>query len=72
MGQTLNIHTEFIRLQDVLKAAGLAGTGGQAKLAIQQGLVRVNGEICTMRGKKCRPEDTIVYNGEEIAIQANA
>ena len=50
--------TEFIRLDSLLKLSGGAVTGGQAKGAIQSGQVLVNGEVCTMRGKKMRPGDT--------------
>ena len=50
---------EFIRLDSLLKTGG--GTGGMAKGAIQGGKVKVNGEICTMRGKKMRPGDSAEY-----------
>lgn len=50
---------EFIRLDSLLKTGG--GTGGMAKVAIQGGKVKVNGEICTMRGKKMRPGDSAEY-----------
>ena len=53
----IKIHTEFIRLQDLMKFAGAVETGGDAKLIIQEGRVSVNGEVCTMRGKKLRPGD---------------
>lgn len=48
----ISIDTEFIKLQDLLKLAGLCDTGGMAKMIIQNGDVTVNGEVCTMRGKK--------------------
>ena len=51
------IKTEFIRLDALLKLAGAFETGGQAKSAVQDGGVLVNGEVCTMRGKKMRPGD---------------
>ena len=54
----IHITTEFIKLQDLLKFAGAVETGGQAKELIQAGLVTVNGEVCTMRGKKLRPGDS--------------
>ena len=47
----ITITTEFIKLQDLLKLANLVGTGGEAKIVIQNGDVSVNGEVCTMRGK---------------------
>lgn len=53
------ITTEFIKLQDLLKFASLVGTGGEAKVLIQEGAVSVNGEICTQRGKKIRPGDDV-------------
>jgi len=55
--EKITIQTEFIRLDSFLKLAGAFETGGQAKYAIQNGQVLVNGEICTMRGKKMRPGD---------------
>ena len=60
----IKIHTEFIKLQDLLKFAGAVETGGEAKVRIQEGEVRVNGEPCTMRGKKLRPGDKAVIDGE--------
>lgn len=53
----IKISTEFIKLDALLKFAGTVETGGEAKMAIQEGEVKVNGEICTMRGKKLRPGD---------------
>ena len=61
--ETITIHTEFIKLQDLLKLASAVSTGGEAKIVIQEGDVSVNGEICTMRGRKIRPGDTVVYQG---------
>ena len=60
----IKIHTEFIKLQDLLKFAGAVETGGDAKLIIQEGRVSVNGELCAMRGKKLRPGDRGVIDGE--------
>ncbi len=60
----IKIHTEFIKLQDLLKFAGAVETGGDAKLIIQEGRVSVNGEPCTMRGKKLRPGDRAVIDNE--------
>ena len=66
----IKIHTEFIKLQDLLKFAGAVETGGDAKGIIQEGRVAVNGEICTMRGKKMRPGDRAVIDNEtELAVQ---
>ena len=67
---TVNIRTEFIKLQDLLKFAGAVETGGDAKLIIQEGRVTVNGERCTMRGKKLRPGDRVAIDGEtELVVQ---
>lgn len=68
--EEIQIRTEFIKLQDLLKFAGAVETGGDAKLIIQEGRVSVNGEICTMRGKKMRPGDCAVIDGEtELVVQ---
>ena len=65
---TIEITTEYIKLQDLLKLAGLTYTGGEAKVMVQEGLVTVNGEVCTMRGKKIRPGDVVGYNGQELTV----
>ena len=68
--ETVSSHTEFIKLQDLLKFAGTVETGGDAKLIIQEGRVTVNGEVCTMRGKKLRPGDRAAIDGEtELLVQ---
>ena len=64
----ITITTEFIKLQDLLKLANLVGTGGEAKIVIQNGDVSVNGEVCTMRGKKIRPGDTVAFDGKELTV----
>ena len=64
----ITITTEFIKLQDLLKLANLVGTGGEAKIVIQNGDVSVNGEVCTMRGKKIRPGDMVAFDGKELTI----
>lgn len=64
--KTVKITTEFIKLQDLLKFANLVESGGEAKECVQGGLVCVNGEVCTMRGKKIRPGDIVVFNGQEL------
>lgn len=63
------IHTDFIKLDAMLKFAGLVETGGEAKLLIQQGQVQVNGEVCTMRGKKLRSGDTVTLAGRTVAVR---
>ena len=65
----IKIDSEFIRLDNLLKLAGVCETGGQAKLLIQGGEVLVNGEICTMRGKKMREGDEAVY--EDMCVKVN-
>lgn len=55
----ISIHTEYIKLDSFLKLVGLSETGGDAKLLILNEKVKVNDEICTMRGKKLRENDTI-------------
>lgn len=67
--QKILIHTEFIKLDALLKYAGLCETGGEAKELVQGGAVKVNGEVCTMRGKKLRPGDTVRFQGQEILVQ---
>jgi len=57
----VEIHTEFIRLQDFLKLANAVESGGMAKTFVQNGEVKVGGEVCTMRGKKLRPGDTVSF-----------
>ena len=64
----VTIKTEYIKLDALLKFAGLADTGGEAKEAVKSGLVKVNGEVCTMRGKKLRPGDVAEYGGTEIEV----
>lgn len=65
----VTIKTPFIKLEQVLKLGGLTDTGGFAKRVIQDGLVLVNGEVCTMRGKKIRNGDKITV--EQIEIHVN-
>ena len=66
----IKIDTEFIKLQDLLKLAGACDTGGMAKVLIQNGEVSVNGEICSMRGKKMRDGDVAVIDGRKIVVEA--
>ena len=66
--QPLAIHTEFIKLQDALKYANLVYSGGEAKQLILDGEVSVNGEVCTMRGKKLRNGDKFSFMGNTIVI----
>ncbi|MBP5303490.1 MAG: RNA-binding S4 domain-containing protein [Clostridia bacterium] len=66
------IHTDYIRLQDLLKLTGDANTGGQAKLMIQDGMVLINNQVCLERGKKIRVGDIvkILNSNDEIEVVA--
>ena len=64
----VKITTEYIKLEALLKFEGLAETGGDAKERIQAGEVTVNGEVCTMRGKKLRPGDRAALDGVELEV----
>ena len=66
--KTITITTEYIKLQDLLKFANLVATGGEAKERIQAGEVTVNGEVCTMRGKKCRAGDVVSLDGQTVQV----
>ncbi len=66
--QEVKIHTEYIKLDDLLKFAGVLGTGGIAKAVIQEGLVKVNGEICTMRGKKLRGGEIVEFDKAVLKV----
>ena len=66
---TIEITTEYIKLQDLLKLAGLTYTGGEAKVMVQEGLVKVNGEGCTMRGKKIRPGGREEFEGKTLEVR---
>lgn len=62
------INTEFIKLDSFLKFAGAVGTGGEGKNLISEGNVLVNGEVCTMRGKKLRPGDTVSIGMDDYRV----
>ena len=66
----IKIETEFIKLDALLKFANLVASGGEAKIRIAEGEVQVNGETCTMRGKKMHPGDRAAIDGElELVVQ---
>ena len=65
---TVEIHTEFIKLEALLKLSGLCETGGEAKNVIQAGLVKVDGEVCTQRGRKMRPGITAEFDGNTLEV----
>lgn len=66
--ETIEITTEYIKLQDLLKFAAAVQTGGEAKMVIQEGEVTVNGEVCAMRGRKIRPGDDVCFNGHHYTV----
>ena len=67
--QTVTIQTEFIKLDQLLKFSGVADIGSEAKQMVLDGIVNVNGEVCTMRGKKIRPGDLVEITGEDMIIR---
>ena len=69
--QKILIHTEFIKLDAALKFAAAVESGGEAKEAVQEGRVRVNGEVCTMRGKKLRPGDVVTFMGNSWKVEGS-
>jgi len=62
------LEAEYIRLDDLLKLTGCVQTGGQAKVLIQGGLVYLDGEVCTMRGKKLRGGETVSVPEDDMVI----
>lgn len=66
--EEITIQTEFIKLDSLLKFAALVGTGGEAKIVIADGLVSVNGEVCTARGKKLYNGDVVEFDGQKIRV----
>ncbi len=66
--EKLKIKEEFIKLDSALKFAGFVGTGGIAKMVILDGQVTVNGEVCTMRGKKLHKGDKVEFEGQGFEI----
>ena len=67
--ETIHITGEFIKLDAFLKFAALVGTGGEAKMVIADGMVLVNGEPCTMRGKKLRAGDTVTFADTTLLVE---
>ena len=68
----VTIGTEFIKLESAMKLANIVITGGNAKMEIQEGNVTVNGEVCTMRGKKLYPGDRFTFDGDTYLISIHA
>ncbi len=69
MDNEVKITTEFIKLDQLLKFSGAAAIGSEAKEIIASGIVKVNGEVCTMRGKKIRSGDRVTVNNKDIIIK---
>ena len=67
--EKIAIKTEFIKLDQLLKFSGVADIGSEAKQMVLDGIDKVNGEVCTMRGKKIRPGDLVEITGEDIIIR---
>ena len=67
--EKIKINTEFIKLDSLLKFAALVGTGGEAKYVISEGLVSVNGDVCTMRGRKIYPVDRVEFAENILEIE---
>ncbi|NVO00140.1 MAG: S4 domain-containing protein YaaA [Geobacteraceae bacterium] len=65
----MKIHSEYIKLDSFLKLANEAGSGGEAKIIIAEGLVTVNGEPETRRGRKLRPGDMVRINGKSHRVE---
>ena len=68
--EVIKLRDEYIKLGQALKAAGLVETGVDAKYAIEDGLVKVNGEVATQRGKKLHAGEVVSYDGDTIKIEA--
>ena len=66
--EKVGITTEYIKLDALLKFAGLCETDGEAKLCVEDGLVKVNGETCLQRGRKIRPGDVVELDGEAVEV----
>ena len=68
--QSIKIRDEFIKLGQALKLAGLVDSGVEAKLVIQDGQVKVNGETEYQRGKKLHPGDLFSFNGQDVTVES--
>ena len=66
--ETIKIRDEFIKLGQAMKLAGLVDSGVEAKIDIQEGLVKVNGKVCYMRGKKIVSGDIVEFENEKIEV----
>lgn len=68
----VEIETPFIRLDSFLKLCGAAETGGHAKFLVQNGMVEVGSDVCTMRGKKLVPGDVVACEGKKFEVSSSA
>lgn len=66
--EAVEISDDFIKLGQLLKLAGMVSSGVEAKIVIQNGEVKVNGEIDTRRGKKVYPQDVVEYKGQQVTV----
>ena len=66
--QQFALRDENIKLGQLLKATGLVGSGVDAKIVVQEGLVKVNGSVCLMRGKKIVSGDVVEFEGETVEV----
>ena len=67
----VEIDTPFIKLEALLKLCGAVGTGGESKLRIQEGEVSVNGEVCTLRGRKLHGGDTVTLGAKTYTVRSS-
>ncbi|MBD5475068.1 MAG: RNA-binding S4 domain-containing protein [Lachnospiraceae bacterium] len=67
--ETIKIRDEYIKLGQALKLAGLVDSGVEAKIEIQEGFVKVNGEVEVQRGKKIYPGDVIEFDGQQVKVE---
>lgn len=67
--EEIYIATDFIKLDAFLKYCGAVGTGGEAKIAVADGRVAVNGDVCLQRGKKLRAGDSVRFDGNEYSVR---
>ncbi|MBE6729238.1 MAG: RNA-binding S4 domain-containing protein [Ruminococcaceae bacterium] len=65
----IKINEDFIRLDSLMKLSNIVATGGHAKIVIQNGQVKVNGKICTMRGKKMRNGDFLEFEDIKVVVK---
>lgn len=67
--EKISIETDYIKLDSLLKFAAIVGTGGEAKYVISENMVKLNGEVCNIRGKKVYPGDKVEFAGNELIVE---